>query len=142
MVIFLSKYKSFLSFTIHFSSYSKKFPSAKCLFSLETLVQVQEKQAKSMAPVNKLVSSGGYIYEQNNFVAFTDTTQVPIEFNHLMDFIKSCKLSHAMLASPVLHCEVIEAFWTSTRYDDSSKTLSFPLNLLIILSLVKTLGLL
>ena len=45
-----------------------------------------------------------------------------------MDFIKSYKLSHAMLASPVLHCEVIEVFWTSAEYNAGSITLSFSLN--------------
>ena len=81
-----------------------------------------------MAPVTKPVSKDVFIYEKNNFVAFTDTTQVPVEFHHLMNFIKNCKLSHAMLASPALYCEVIEAYWTSARYDAGSKTLTYTYN--------------
>ena len=34
-----------------------------------------------------------------------------------------------MLASPVLHCEVIEEFWTSAMYNSESKTLSFSLKI-------------
>ena len=84
-----------------------------------------------MAPVNKITSASGFIYEKNNFVALTDTTGVPVEFHNLMQFVKTCKLSHAMLTAPSLRCEVIEAFWQSARYDADSKILSFSLNSIV-----------
>lgn len=80
-----------------------------------------------MAPVVKIMTSTRFIYEQNNFIAFMDKTNVPQEFHGMTDFIKGCKLAYAMPETPTIHCEVVEEIWTSPIYDLGSKILSFTL---------------
>lgn len=82
-----------------------------------------------MAPVVKVMSSSGFIYEWNNFVALVNTTSIPQEIHGLMDFINGCKLSYAMLEAPIIYCEVVEKIWTSATYDSGNKVLNFILKI-------------
>ena len=82
-----------------------------------------------MAPVVKITSNTGFIYEQNNHVAYVDKDGKNAEAVHtMMDFIKECKFSYAMLHAPTIFCEIVEQMWTSARYDPTSKTLSVIIN--------------
>ena len=82
-----------------------------------------------MAPVVKITSSTGFIYEQNNHVAYVDKEGKKTEaFHTIMDFIKECKFSYAMLHAPTIYCEIVEQMWTSAKYDSASKTLSVVIN--------------
>ena len=82
-----------------------------------------------MAPVVKITSNIGFIYEQNNHVAYVDKDGKNAEaFHTMMDFIKECKFSYAMLHAPTIFCEIVEQMWTSARYDPTSKTLSVTIN--------------
>ena len=82
-----------------------------------------------MAPVVKITSATGFIYEQNNHVAYVDKEGKKTEaFHTIMDFIKECKFSYAMLHAPTIYCEIVEQMWTSARYDSASKTLSIVIN--------------
>ncbi|MGI4673406.1 hypothetical protein ACR2XN_28485 [Klebsiella pneumoniae] len=78
-----------------------------------------------MAPIVKIQSITGFIYEKNNFVAYVDTEQAPSDFHKMMEFIKHCKLSYAMLEAPTIYCEVVEEMWTSASFDSKNETLSF-----------------
>ncbi|KAL1808707.1 hypothetical protein ACET3Z_025697 [Daucus carota] len=46
----------------------------------------------------------------------------------LLDFIKECKFSYAMLHAPTIYCEIVEQMWTSATYDSGTKTLSVMIN--------------
>ena len=82
-----------------------------------------------MEPVVKNTSRTGFIYEQNNHVAYVDKEVKKTEaFHTMMDFIKECKFSYAMLHAPTIFCEIVEQMWTSARYDPTSKTLSVIIN--------------
>ena len=84
-----------------------------------------------MAPAVKITSHTGFIYEQNNHVAFVDksaTTEPRKAFHPMMDFITECKCSYAMLHAPTIYCEIVEQMWTSARYNPESKTLSVVIN--------------
>ncbi|KAL8109715.1 hypothetical protein AgCh_025713 [Apium graveolens] len=53
-----------------------------------------------MAPVVKIMSQSGFVYEKNNFVALVNKDIAIFEDYHkMMDFIRSCKLIYAMLES-------------------------------------------
>ena len=80
-----------------------------------------------MAPIVKIQSSTGFIYEKNNFVAYVDVSVAPTEFHKMMEFIKSCKLSYAMLEAPIIYCEVVEELWTTAIYDGKDETITFSL---------------
>ena len=45
----------------------------------------------------------------------------------MMDFIKDCKLSYAMLEAPIIYCEVVEEIWTCAEFNNTDMTLSFTL---------------
>ena len=82
-----------------------------------------------MAPVVKVSSATGFIYEQNNHVAYVDKTgNKTAAFHTIMNFIKECKFSYAMLHAPTIFCEIVEQMWTSTRYDSGTKTLTVMIN--------------
>ena len=82
-----------------------------------------------MAPIVKITSQTGFVYEQNNHVAYVDKDgKHSAAFNTMMDFIKECKFSYAMLHAPTIFCEIVEQMWTSGRYDSTSKTLSVSIN--------------
>ena len=82
-----------------------------------------------MAPVVKITSNTGFIYEQNNHVAYVDKEAKKTDaFHTMMDFIKECKCSYAMLHAPTIFCEVVEEIWTSARYNPDSKILSVSIN--------------
>ena len=82
-----------------------------------------------MAPVVKITSTTGFIYEQNNHVAYMDKEAKKTEaFHTMMNFIKKCKCSYAMLHAPTIYCEIVEQMWTSARYNPDSKTLSVMIN--------------
>ena len=82
-----------------------------------------------MAPVVKVPSATGFIYEQNNHVAYVDKTgNKTAAFHTVMDFIKECKFSYAMLHAPTIFCEIVEQMWTSARYDSGTKTLTVMIN--------------
>ena len=82
-----------------------------------------------MAPIVKIISQAGFVYEQNNHVAYVDKEgKHSAAFHTMMDFIKECKLSYAMLHAPTIYCEIVEQMWTSGRYDSTSKTLSVSIN--------------
>ena len=49
-------------------------------------------------------------------------------FHTMMDFIKECKCSNAMLHAPTIFCEIVEQMWASARYDSGTKTLSVMIN--------------
>ena len=49
-------------------------------------------------------------------------------FHTMMDFIKECKCSNAMLHAPTIFCEIVEEMCTSARYNPDSKTLSVMIN--------------
>lgn len=73
-----------------------------------------------------------YIYELNNFMAFVNTTNDPQEFHGLMEFIKDCKLSYAMLEAPTIYCEVMEEIRSVFMYDSGNNTLVFKGNIHVI----------
>ena len=78
-----------------------------------------------MAPAVKITSHTGFIYEQNNHVAFVHksaTTEPRKAFHPMMDFITECKCSYAMLHAPTIYCEIVEQMWTSARYNPESKS--------------------
>ena len=82
-----------------------------------------------MAPVVKITSRTGFVYEQNNHVTYVDKDgKHSAAFHTMMDFIKECKFSYAMLRVPTIFCEIVEQMWTSGRYDSTSKTLSVSIN--------------
>ena len=68
-----------------------------------------------MAPIVKLMSSTGFIYEKNNFMPYVEKAGTAADFHQMMDFIKRCKLSKAMLTPTPLYHEVIEEVWTSAE---------------------------
>ena len=49
-------------------------------------------------------------------------------FHTMMDYIKECKCSYAMLHAPTIYCEIVEQMWTSARYNSDSKTLTVRIN--------------
>ena len=81
-----------------------------------------------MAPVVKIMSQTGFVYEKNNFLALVNKEIAASEDYHkTMDFIQSCKLSYAMLESPVIYCEVVEEIWTTVVFNSKDKTIAFSL---------------
>ena len=78
-----------------------------------------------MAPIVKIQSSTGFIYEKNNFVAYVDVSNAPSDFHKMMEFINNCKLKYAMLESPTIFCEVVEEIWTTAIFDSKDETISF-----------------
>lgn len=70
----------------------------------------------------------GFIYEQNNFIPLIEKQGAPAEFHTLLKFISECKLSYAMLESPILYCEIVEEVWTTTIFDAGNKVLNFNVN--------------
>ncbi|KAL8126096.1 hypothetical protein AgCh_013398 [Apium graveolens] len=49
------------------------------------------------------------------------------DYHKMTDFIRSCKLSYAMLESPVIYCEIMEEIWITTVYNSKDKTIAFSL---------------
>ena len=78
-----------------------------------------------MAPIVKVMSQTGFVYEKNNFVALVDKTGAHEDYHTMMDFIRSCKLSYAMLESPTIYCEVVEEVWTTAVFDQINMTIFF-----------------
>ncbi|KAL8093469.1 hypothetical protein AgCh_035374 [Apium graveolens] len=78
--------------------------------------------------VVKIMSQSGFIYEKNNFVALVNK-EIPQsgDFHKMMDFVKGCKLSYAMLESTTIYCEVVEEIWTTAVYQSFDKTITFTL---------------
>ena len=78
-----------------------------------------------MAPVVKIMSQSGFIYEKNNFVALVNK-DIPAseDYYKMMDFVKGCKLSYAMLESPTIYYEVVEEMWTTAVYQSNDKTIT------------------
>ncbi|KAL8119603.1 hypothetical protein AgCh_016924 [Apium graveolens] len=89
-----------------------------------------------MAPLVKIMSQYGFIYEKNNFVALVNK-EIPAseDFHKMMDFVKGCKLSYAMLESPTIYCKVVEEIWTTAVYQSTDKTINFTLKELIYVEL-------
>ncbi|KAL8094885.1 hypothetical protein AgCh_036413 [Apium graveolens] len=78
-----------------------------------------------MAPVVKIMSQTGFIYEKNNFTALVNMgIQQSGDYHKMMDFVKNCKLSYAMLESPTIFCEVVEEMWTTATYNSTDKTIT------------------
>lgn len=73
------------------------------------------------------MTASGYIYEKNNFISLVDTSAAPEIYHKMMEFIKNCKLSYAMLEAPVIYCEVVEEIWASAVCDKAMGTISFTL---------------
>ena len=80
-----------------------------------------------MAPVVKIMSQSGFIYEKNNFVALVAKNEAHSDYHKMMDFIKNCKLSYAMLEAPTIFCEVVEEIWTTAEFNSMDMTISFTL---------------
>ncbi|KAK1385869.1 hypothetical protein POM88_023604 [Heracleum sosnowskyi] len=80
-----------------------------------------------MAPIVKLMSAGGFIYEKNNSIPFVVKENPNRLFFKMMDFMKNCKLSYAMFHSTPLYNEIIEEIWTSCEYSGTNCTLQFTL---------------
>ncbi|KAK1395309.1 hypothetical protein POM88_014365 [Heracleum sosnowskyi] len=80
-----------------------------------------------MAPIVKLMSAGGFIYEKNNSIPFVVKENPNRLFFKMMDFMKDCKLSYAMFHSTPLYNEIIEEIWTSCEYSGTHCTLKFTL---------------
>ena len=80
-----------------------------------------------MAPIVKLMSQTGFIYEKNNFVALVEMDGAHADYHKMMDFIKNCKLSYAMLEAPTIFCEVVEEVWTTAVYNPNDVTITFNL---------------
>ncbi|KAK1365694.1 hypothetical protein POM88_041255 [Heracleum sosnowskyi] len=78
-----------------------------------------------MAPIVKLMSAGGFIYEKNNSIPFVVKEGPNSIFFKMMDFMKNCKLSYAMFHSTPLYNEIIEEIWTSCEYSGTNCTLQF-----------------
>ncbi|KAK1394362.1 hypothetical protein POM88_013418 [Heracleum sosnowskyi] len=78
-----------------------------------------------MAPIVKLMSAGGFIYEKNNSIPFVVKESPNSIFFKMMDFMKNCKLSYAMFHSTPLYNEIIEEIWTSCEYSGTNCTLQF-----------------
>ena len=75
------------------------------------------------------IVTSGFIYEQNNHVAFVDKeTKRSEAFHSMMDFIKECKCSNAMLHGQTIYYVIVEQMWTSVRYTPESKTHSVVIN--------------
>ena len=80
-----------------------------------------------MAPVVKIMSQSGFIYEKNNFIALVEKNEAHSDYHKMMDFIKNCKLSCAMLEAPTIYCEVIEEIWTTAEFNSTNMTIAFSL---------------
>ncbi|KAK1397574.1 hypothetical protein POM88_007437 [Heracleum sosnowskyi] len=80
-----------------------------------------------MAPIVKLMSARGFIYEKNNSIPFVVKESSNSIFFKMMDFMKNCKLSYAMFHSTPLYNEIIEEIWTSCEYSGTNCTLQFTL---------------
>ena len=80
-----------------------------------------------MAPIVKIMSQSGFVYEKNNFVALVDKEGAHADYHQMMDFIKGCKLKYAMLEAPTLYCEVVEEFWTTAVFNSTDETITFNL---------------
>ena len=80
-----------------------------------------------MAPIVKLMSQTGSIYEKNNFVALVEKEGAHEDYHKMMDFIKRCKLSYAMLEAPIIYCEVVEEIWTTAVFNQTDLTITFDL---------------
>ncbi|KAK1392282.1 hypothetical protein POM88_011338 [Heracleum sosnowskyi] len=78
-----------------------------------------------MAPIVKLMSVGGFIYEKNNSIPFVVKESPNRIFFKMMDFMMNCKLSYAMFHSTPLYNEIIEEIWTSCEYSGTNCTLKF-----------------
>ena len=79
-----------------------------------------------MAPQKKNTSAIGVIYEPNNFIAFTTVdSSVPDEFHPLIKFFVNSKLSYCLHEHPTIQCKLLEEFWTSAEYKESSNEISF-----------------
>ena len=79
-----------------------------------------------MAPQKKNLSMYGVIYEPNNFVAFTIVdSSVPEEFHPLMNFLATSKLGYCLHEAPTILCELVEEFWNSAEYKESTSEISF-----------------
>ena len=121
----MSKYKSLSQFSLSFYL-THKFSKAKILSSPKAKPFSQQLKLKAtMAPQTKLMLISGFVYEKNNFVALVDIASSHSDFHIMMNFIKSCKLSYAMLEAPTIYCEVVEEMWTSAQFDRTNGTLSF-----------------
>ncbi|KAL8147280.1 hypothetical protein AgCh_004848 [Apium graveolens] len=73
----------------------------------------------------KIMSQTGFIYEKNNFTALVNKgIQQSEDYHKMMDFMKNCKLSYAMLESPTVYCEVVEETWTTAIYNSTDKTIT------------------
>ncbi|KAL8156757.1 hypothetical protein AgCh_001747 [Apium graveolens] len=55
--------------------------------------------------VVKIMSQSDFVYEKNNFVALVEKNEAHSDYHKMMDFIKKCKLSYAMLEAPTIYCE-------------------------------------
>ena len=80
-----------------------------------------------MAPVVKMMSHSGFVYEKNNFVALVEKDGTHEDYHKMMDFIQGCKLSYAMLESPTIYCEVVEEVWTTAEFNSTDMTITFTL---------------
>ena len=66
--------------------------------------------------------------QKNNFTALVNKgIQQSSDYHKMMDFVKNCKLSYAMLESPTIFCEVVEEIWTTAVYNSIDKTITFTL---------------
>lgn len=66
-----------------------------------------------------------FVYEQNNFAVWVNEEGTSQDFHLMMDFIRSCNLSHVMLEAPTIFYEIVEEVWSSTSFDTKNKVLSF-----------------
>ncbi|XP_074327700.1 uncharacterized protein LOC141665611 [Apium graveolens] len=82
-----------------------------------------------MAPVVKIISQTGYVYEENNLVAPVDKSVVHEDYHKMMEFISNCNLKYSMLKAPVIYCEVVEEIWNTAIFDSKDMTLTFTLQI-------------
>ncbi|KAL8157573.1 hypothetical protein AgCh_002327 [Apium graveolens] len=82
-----------------------------------------------MAPVVKIMSQSGFVYEKNNFVALVEKNEAHTDYHKMMDFIKNCKLSYAMLEAPTIYCEFegsdFTNYWWNFNSDATYKSIEF-----------------
>ena len=79
-----------------------------------------------MAPQKKNTFASEVIYEPNDFIAFTSVASaVPEKFHPLIKFLSASKLNYCLHEYPTIHCELVEEFWTSAEYNESTNEISF-----------------
>ncbi|KAL8157708.1 hypothetical protein AgCh_002420 [Apium graveolens] len=76
---------------------------------------------------NKHIDIKYHFIREHVMKALVEKNEAHSDYHKMMDFIKNCKLSYAMLEALTIYCEVIEEIWITAEFNSTNMTIAFSL---------------